>query len=36
MKPRESAVRVLVVAATALLLVGCLATWVRRQALDTP
>jgi len=36
MKPRELAVPVLVVAATALLLVGCLTVWVRRQALDTP
>ena len=36
MKPRELAVPALVVAATALLLVGCLTVWVRRQALDTP
>jgi hypothetical protein len=36
MKPRDLAVPVLVVAATALLPVGCLTVWVRRQALDTP
>ena len=33
---RDWAVPALIVAATAILVVGCLTVWVRRQALDTP